>query len=73
MIRREHGDFVMTKRLLGALFTLVGGGGAAGLLLLDGIRGGRADFGPTQAFALLVCGGLVVLGLTLLPLGDRPA
>jgi hypothetical protein len=73
MIRREHGDFVMTKRLLGALFILAGVGGAAGLLLLDVVRGGLSDFGPTQAFALVACGGLVALGLTLLPLGDKPA
>lgn len=63
----------MTKRLLGVLFILAGIGGAAGLLLLDAVRGGLSDFGPTQALALVACGGVVVLGLTLLPLGDRPA
>lgn len=73
MIRRENGDFVITKRLLGVLFILAGSGGAVGVVLIDALRGGLADFGPTQLLAVVACVGIAFIGLTLLPLKDNPA
>ena len=68
-----HSDLVITKRMLGALILLVGTLGFIGVLLLDAIRGDFGDFGPTPLLALVGCLGLCVLGVSLLPLGDRPA
>lgn len=65
-------DWIITKRHLGIATLLVGVAGFVGVLVLDVLRG-QSDFGPTQQLALAGCAGLSVLGLTLLPLGDRPA
>lgn len=66
-------DWVITKRQLGLLLVVVGVVGLVGILGLDLIRGGAQDFGPTQQLG--VVGGVlfIVVGLTLLPLGDKPA
>src|SRR5207245_9543729 len=46
---------------------------AAGSLALDLVRKGEHGWiGPAQTVALVGCGVLVVLGLTLIPLGKRP-
>jgi hypothetical protein len=63
----------ITKRQLGLLFIAAGILGAVGLLGLDIVRGRFGDFGPTQILAVAGCAFVVVVGLTLLPLGDRPA
>lgn len=64
----------MTKRQLGYLFILAGVGGAIGLLALDFVGAGQFQgIGPAQRLALLVAGGVMLLGLSLLPLGDKPA
>jgi hypothetical protein len=47
--------------------------GFIGVFAIDIIRGRQGDFGPSQQFALVSCAGLVMLGLSLIPLGDRPA
>jgi hypothetical protein len=64
---------VITKRHLGFLFLVIGVLGFIGVFAIDIIRGRQGDFGPSQQFALVGCAGLVVLGLSLIPLGDRPA
>ncbi len=65
---------MVTKRQLGII--LVGSGiiGAVAILAVDVI--GAGDFqglGPAQRLALLGAGIVVLVGLSLLPLGDKPA
>ncbi|HRE49132.1 MAG TPA: hypothetical protein PLD47_15495 [Aggregatilineales bacterium] len=66
-------DWIITKRLLGILFVLGGGVGLGGVLLLDRLRGGAGDFGPTQQLAVIGCGAVILVGLSLIPFGNRPA
>lgn len=71
---RGAGTRPVTKQQLGLLFVLAG---AAGILLpfLADLTG-RAEYGgigPTQRLLLIAAAGILLLGLTLLPLGDRPA
>jgi hypothetical protein len=65
-------EFTVTKRQLGWL--LVAGGLAVGVLAwwYETTRGG-GDFGPSQRRLLAACVAVVLLGLTLVPLGDEPA
>lgn len=67
-------DVQMTKRQLGVLFILLGLGTIAALFSADILGASQFDgIGPIQRIGL---GGAVVavlLGLSLLPLGDRPA
>jgi len=66
-------DHRLTKRQLGLLFLVFGVLGVVGLLALDVIRPPQVSgIGPAQKLALLSCGGLAVLGVTLIPLGSRP-
>jgi hypothetical protein len=65
-------DWIITKRFLGIVILAAGILGFVGLLVLDAVRGG-GDFGPTQQLGLVACVGLALLGLSLIPLGDRPA
>lgn len=65
---------IITKRLLGCLLAAVGFTAVVGLLLIDFVR--QTDFqgiGPAQQAGLIVGGVLFLLGLTLIPLGNRPA
>jgi hypothetical protein len=67
-------SFTVSKRLLGALMVIGGAAGLIGLLALDFVRGTLdSGFGPAQQAAIAACALLVVVGLTLLPLGKRPA
>lgn len=66
-------DWIITKRQLGTVLFLAGTAGFLGVLLLDLLRGGGGDFGPTQRLALVGCAGLALLGLSLIPYGNRPA
>ena len=66
-------DWIITKRQLGIALFLMGLIGFGGVLLLDVVRGGAGDFGPTQRLALIGCGVIALLGLSLIPYGDRPA
>jgi hypothetical protein len=64
----------MTKRQLGLLFILLGIGAAALMFAIDVFGAGQFQgIGPAQRRALLAAALAVVVGLTLLPLGDRPA
>ncbi len=67
-------DFVITKRLLGIGFVLLGIGAIAGMFVLDWLGAGQFQgIGPAQQKAMLVAGVSILVGLTLIPLGDRPA
>ncbi|HIE53739.1 MAG TPA: hypothetical protein EYP90_00925 [Chromatiaceae bacterium] len=64
----------MTKRQLGILFILVGTGAALASFALDLLGGGQfGGIGPAQQKALLAAGFVVLVGVTLLPLGGKPA
>ncbi|NLF67097.1 MAG: hypothetical protein GX579_21115 [Chloroflexi bacterium] len=64
----------LTKRQLGLLLVAMGVGAAGLLLAVDLLGAGRsAGIGPAQRMALGGAALLVLVGLTLLPLGDRPA
>ncbi|MBK7215827.1 MAG: hypothetical protein IPH95_01840 [Candidatus Promineofilum sp.] len=65
---------MVTKRQLGLLFIVLGVGAAVGLFALDIVGAGQFQgIGPAQRRALLVAGTAVLLGLSLLPLGNKPA
>lgn len=62
-------DFTVSKRQLGAALIALGAAlllGAAALTALDGVR-------LTAIFSAAAGGAGLLIGLTLLPLGDRPA
>ena len=65
---------MVTKRQLGLLFILLGVGTAVGLFAMDLLGAGQFQgIGPAQRRALLAAGAAVLLGLSLLPLGNKPA
>jgi len=64
----------ITKRLLGIIFILVGSIAIIGSLVIDLLGGGQfTGIGPAQQKAMLAAGVVIVVGITLLPLGDQPA
>lgn len=64
----------MSKRQLGLLFILLGILLAIALFAADLLGASQfGGIGPMQRLGLLGAIALVILGLTLLPLGDRPA
>lgn len=64
----------MTKRQLGILFITLGVTAVLALFALDFLRAGQHQgIGPAQRQAMAAVGLAVLVGLTLLPLGDRPA
>lgn len=67
--------FTLTKRHLGIIAIAGGILMLAAVILYDqlGFSDPDAGFGPTQKLALLGAFGIIFLGATLIPLGDRPA
>lgn len=64
----------ITKRQLGLLLILAGVAGVVAPFAIDVMGAGQYQgIGPTQRLMLLAALLLLLLGLTLLPLGDRPA
>ncbi|MCP5097640.1 MAG: hypothetical protein GY943_18995 [Chloroflexi bacterium] len=64
----------MTKRQLGYIFIALGTGAIAGMFLLDILGAGQFQgIGPAQKIAMLAAGAGILLGVSLLPLGDKPA
>lgn len=67
-------DHPLTKRQLGWLLVLGGALGFLAIISIDLIDVGReGGIGPAQRIALGLMVGLVLLGLTLIPLGRDPA
>lgn len=64
----------MTKRQLGLLLILLGSAAVVALLAIDWLQAGNYQgIGPVQRVALIGGGAAILVGLSLLPLGDRPA
>jgi hypothetical protein len=68
-------DFTFTKRHLGYAALLGGIFAIVGVLLYDqlGLSDPEGGFGPSQQLALVGAAISILVGLTLLPLGDTPA
>lgn len=67
-------DFTLTKRHLGLILLIGGSLGFIGILGIDILDAGReGGIGPAQQIALGLCLLSAFIGLTLLPLGDKPA
>lgn len=65
---------VMTKRQLGWLMIVASGLGIVGLFGMDLLGAGQfRGIGPAQRLALLGLGAALLVGVSLLPLGDKPA
>lgn len=64
----------MTKRHLGIIFILFGSGVIAVLFVMDLLGASRfAGIGPMQQLAIAAAAVAILVGLSLIPLGDRPA
>lgn len=64
----------MTKRQLGYIIIALGVLAIVGSFINDLIGAGNFQgIGPTQRLAILGAIGVILLGASLLPLGDRPA
>ena len=64
----------MTKRQLGLMFIALCGLGVIGLFGVDLLGAGQfSGIGPAQRLGLLAAGAVILVGFTLLPLGDKPA
>jgi hypothetical protein len=67
-------DFTLTKRHLGGLLLVIGGLAFTAILSIDLLDAGReGGIGPAQQIALISSALVALLGLTLIPLGSRPA
>jgi Na+/H+ antiporter NhaA len=66
-------DFTLTKRHLGVI--LLGAGLAlfAGMFVVEAVRSQSDGIGTVQKLGILVGAMSIVVGLSLLPLGRRPA
>jgi hypothetical protein len=64
----------ITKRQLGIGFILLGAAVIVGMFAVDLLGAGQFQgIGPAQQRVLIAAGLVVLLGFSLLPLGDRPA
>lgn len=64
----------MTKKQLGVGFVILGFAAAVALLAIDLIGAGNFQgIGPAQRLALTGAAVLTLVGVSLIPLGDRPA
>ena len=68
-------NFTFTKRQVGIIALLSGFLGLVGVFLFDslGISDPQGGFGPSQKMGLIGAILLMVIGITLIPLGDAPA
>lgn len=65
---------MITKRQLGLIFVTLGGLGLVGLLAIDWVRAGNyGGIGPMQRLGMFAAAAFLLVGLTLLPLGHKPA
>ena len=64
----------MSKRQLGILFIGVGVLAILGMFGMDLVGAGQFNgIGPAQQKGMMVSAAVILLGLTLVPLGDKPA
>lgn len=64
----------ITKRQLGLGLAVFGAVGTAAALAIDLLEVGReGGIGPAQALALGIAAAVLLVGLSLIPLGDAPA
>jgi hypothetical protein len=66
-------EFTLTKRHLGVLLLAGGVMLLAAAVLAEFVRSGPGGIGTVQQLSLLIGALSVLAGITLLPLGDRPA
>lgn len=66
-------DFTLTKRHLGALFILGGLVVGIGIPVSDALQSQPDGFGTLQQIGTVLAVASVAIGVTLWPLGDRPA
>ena len=74
MIDMQRKKIVVTKRIMGIGLTAAGILGMVVAFANDVL--GRSDFqgiGPRQLMVIILAGILLLVGLSLIPLGDRPA
>lgn len=65
---------MITKRQLGIFFTLMGLLLTLGIFSVEWLEAGNFQgIGPLQRIALIGSVGIILLGLSLIPFGDRPA
>lgn len=71
---QQMGTKPITKRQMGLLFILGGLAGIVGPLLVDVLGAGQFQgIGGTQRLVMVAALAVLVVGVTLLPLGNRPA
>jgi len=69
-----NNHFTFSKRGLGWLLVISGGLGIIGIFGVDILDVGReGGIGPAQQIALGLAAVMVIVGLTLIPLGNDPA
>jgi hypothetical protein len=69
-----NNQFTFTKKTLGILCVAIGTLGTTAIFAVDIIDVGReGGIGPIQTIGLVIMIGLVLLGITLIPLGGDPA
>ena len=65
---------MITKRMMGLMMSGLGLLGFVAVLAVDLLQAGEHQgIGPTQRAALFVTAAFFLLGLTLIPIGSRPA
>jgi hypothetical protein len=65
---------MITKRMVGAVLALLGLALAVGALAVDLVGAGKwGGLGPAQRLAISAGVAVCLVGLSLLPLGDKPA
>ena len=64
---------MITKRQLGFILIGVGALIVAGALAANAVGARDAGFGPLQKLGLAAGGGIILMALPLLRMGDRPA
>ncbi len=65
---------MITKRQLGLIFIFLGIAAIVGMLGMDLLGAGQhLGIGPAQQKALFAAGLIILIGITLIPLGAKPA
>ena len=65
---------MITKRMVGIALIAVGLIGLVGVAAVDVLGAGKwSGLGPAQQQAMLACVCIALIGIILVPLGDKPA